>query len=100
MRKLTDVMPENVLDLLLLEFTTDDESTGTIHGSGCTQFSEKVLYSVLWRSVHTLANIRDVRKHCLLVPFSCNTRRRDNVSFTGVGKEGWVSGVQLAIEAS
>ena len=100
MRKLTNVMPENVLDLLLLEFTTDDESTSTIHGSSCTQFSEKVLYSVLWRPVHTLADIRDVREHCLLISFSCDARRCDNVSLAGVGKESWVGGMQLAVEAS
>ena len=93
-------MPENVLDLLLLEFTTDDESTSTIHGSSCTQFSEKVLYGVLWRSMHTLADIGDVCEHCLLVSFSCDTRRRNNVTFACVGKEGWVGGVQLAVKAS
>merc|ERR1712029_1156138 len=55
-----NVATKNVLDLLLLETTLDDEATGTVHGTGGTQFSEQELCHVFVSTLHTLADFGDV----------------------------------------
>lgn len=97
---LTDIMPQNVLDLLLLELATDNETTGTVHRASCTQFGEQVLDRVLRWSMHTLADIGNVCEHRLLVSFSGNAGRSNDVSFARVGEEGGVGSMELAVETS
>lgn len=45
--KHTDISSENVLNLLLLETTLDDQAASTIDGTTRTQLSEQELHDVL-----------------------------------------------------
>lgn len=67
---LTNIPSENVLDLLLLESTLDDQSSATIHGSTGTQLSEQELRNVLVRPLHPLTDVRNVGEDGLLVSFT------------------------------
>ena len=40
--KLTDISPQDVLDLLLLETTLDNQSPASVHGTARSQLSEQV----------------------------------------------------------
>lgn len=79
----TDVSPQNVLDLLLLETTPDNQPPATIHTSSRTQLSEQVLNDMLRLPVHPLADITDVGEDTLLVSFPVNARRGDRVPLAG-----------------
>lgn len=97
---LTNVVAKDIFDLLLLEFTSNDETASAVHRSCGTQFGEQILNSVLRRSVHALADIRDIGKHSLLVSFPCNTGRCDDITLASIGEQSGVSSMQLAVEAS
>ena len=79
----TDVTTKDVLDLLLLEATLDDQPTGAVHGTGGTHFCEHVLDNMLGLPVHPLADVGDVGKDRLLVPFSVDRGGRDGVPLSG-----------------
>lgn len=55
--RLTDVSSQHILDLLLLEATSDDKPTRTINGTGGTQFSKQVLDDMFWLPMHPFADI-------------------------------------------
>lgn len=93
---LEDVFPENVLDLLLLETTLDDQSSATVDGTVCTQFGKQVLSDVLLGTLHALADIGNVGKDGLLVTFTETLGRRDLVAS---GAAGCVVGVLLRQKA-
>ncbi len=95
----TDVATQDVLDLLLLETTLDDKTSGAVDGAGRTHFRKHVLDDVLGLPVHTFANVGDVGEDRLLVAFTCELRRRDCVTFAGGGKEGGVGSVKLRVES-
>ena len=77
----TDITPQDVLNLLLLETTLDNETSGSVNRAVRTHFSKHELNNVFRRSVHPLANITHIRKHGLLVPFTENLRGSNSVSF-------------------
>ena len=68
--RLTNIPPEDVLNLLLLESTLDDQSPRTIDGTTRTQLGEQELCDVLVCSLHTLADVGNVGKDGLLVSFT------------------------------
>ena len=98
-RVLTDVPTEDMLDLLLLEATLDNETAGTVDRAGGTHFREHVLDDVLGLPVHTFADVGDVGEDGLLVAFTCELRRRDGVTFAGGGEECGIRGVKLSVES-
>jgi len=75
-----DITSQNVFQLLLLEFTPNNQSLASINRSGGTQFGEQKLRHMFIVSLHSLANIRDIRKNSLLISFSEHLRRRDLVA--------------------
>ena len=77
---LTNISPENVLNLLLLETTLDDQSPGTVNGARSTQFSKQELSDVLVGPLHALANLGNVCENGLLVAFTQTLGRRDLVA--------------------
>jgi hypothetical protein len=84
-----DVSPENVLNLLLLETTLDNETAGTVDGTAGAQFGEQELGDVLVGTLHPLANLGDVGEDGLLISFTETLRRRDLVALDAVaGKIG------------
>ena len=97
-RVLTDVPTEDMLDLLLLEATLDNETAGTVDRAGGTHFREHVLDDVLGLAMHTLANVGDVREDGLLVSFTKDLRRRDRVPLPCGREQCGVGCVQLAVE--
>ena len=89
----TDITPQDVLNLLLLETTLDNETSGSVNRAVRTHFSKHELNNVFRRSVHPLANITHIRKHGLLVPFTKNLRGCDGVPLAGGREEGRVRSV-------
>ena len=77
---LTDVMSQDVLDLLLLELASDNETTSPIDRARCTQLGKQILNGVFRWSVHTLADVGDVGEHGLLVSFSGYLRRCNHIA--------------------
>lgn len=82
-----NVPPENVLNLLLLETTLDDQSAITSHGTAGTQLSEQELCDVLLGTFHPLADLGDVGEDGLLVAFTETLRRRDLVASCAGARE-------------
>lgn len=76
----TDISPQDVLNLLLLEATLDDQPSRSVYTAGRPQLSEQELCHMLVRSLHTLAYLSDVGEDGLLVPFAKTLRRRDFVA--------------------
>lgn len=68
--KLTDVSPQHVLNLLLLEPSLDDQSPRTIYTATRPQFCKDELHDMLLAPLHPLADIWNVRKDGLLVAFT------------------------------
>jgi hypothetical protein len=60
-----DVATEDVLNLLLLETTLDDQAAGSVNGTRGTQLSEQELGDVLVGTLHPLGNLGDVCKDSL-----------------------------------
>ena len=58
----TNVPPQNIFDLFLLETTLDDQSLATVDGPRSTQLGKQELNDVFWLPVHLLADILDVCK--------------------------------------
>lgn len=96
----TNVSPEDMLDLLLLEATLDDEARRTIDGASRSHFGEHELDDVLGLPVHPLTDIGDVGKDCLLIALTSELRGCDRVPPACGGKEGRVCSVELRIEAT
>jgi hypothetical protein len=84
---LDNVTPENVLNLLLLESTLDDEAARTVDGTAGTQFGEQELGDVLVGTLHPLANLGNVGEDGLLVAFTETLRGRDLVALDAVAGE-------------
>ena len=79
-----DVPPENVLNLLLLETTLDDQTAGAVDGTAGSQFGEQELSNVLVGTLHPLANFGNVGEDGLLVSFAETLRWRDLVALDAV----------------
>lgn len=92
LQKLTDVFSDNVLDLLLLETTLDDQPSASVNGTAGTQLGKKIGGKMLLGSLHTLRNIGDVGKDGFSVAFSHALGRGDLVA---LGSWGSVVGVSL-----
>ncbi|KAI6768341.1 hypothetical protein HG530_006350 [Fusarium avenaceum] len=90
---LTDVFSDDVLNLLLLETTLDDQSSATVYGTTGTQLSEQVSSNVLLSSLHALADIGNVGEDSLSVAFSHTLRRGNLVALCSGGN---VVGVPLS----
>ena len=67
---LANISPQNILNLLLLKPALDDQPPAPIHASTCPQFCEYELHDVLLTPLHSLADIRNVGKDSLLIPFA------------------------------
>lgn len=86
----TDVATEDLLDLLLLKATLDDQPTGAIHGTRGTHLREHVLDDMLGLPVHPLADVGDVGEDRLLVAFTQDLWRRDSITLASGVEEGGV----------
>lgn len=93
---LDDVLPQHVLQLLRLETTLDDQTSGTSGGAARTQFGEQECGDVLLGPLHTLANLGKVGEDGLLVAFTHALGRWDLVA---LGSSGGVVGVLLGEKA-
>ena len=82
-----NVSPQNVLDLLLLETTLDDQSALTSHGTTGTQLGEQELCNVLLGTLHPLADLGDVGEDGLLVSFTETLGRWDLVASCAGARE-------------
>ena len=94
----TDVPAQDVLDLLALETTLDDQPSRAVHGAAGTHFGEHVLDDVLRLPVHTPADLGDVGEDGLLA-LAHDLRGRDREPLAGGLQELGVRGVQLGVEA-
>lgn len=84
-----NVSPQDVLDLLLLETTLDNETAGAVNGTTRTQFGEQELGNVLIGTLHPLTDLGDVGKDGLLVSFTETLRWRNLIALDAVaGKIG------------
>lgn len=99
MTVLTDIPSQDILNLLLLETTLDDETSRTVNGARSTQFSKQELRDVLVGSLHTLANLGNVCENGLLVAFTQALRRRDLVALAAARSKVGVVQLQLREEA-
>lgn len=75
----TDVSSENVLNLLLLETTLDNQTSATVHTAAGTQFGEQELHNVVVGTLHTLADVGDVGEDSTTVTFTQTLGRGDLV---------------------
>jgi hypothetical protein len=96
----TNVTPEHMLNLLLLEAAFDDKARRAIDRTGRTHFREHELNDVLWLPMHPLADVGDVRKNRLLVTLTRELRRRDGVPPPCGGQKSWVCCMELNVEAA
>lgn len=80
----TDIPPQNVLQLLLLELAANDQPLATVHGTAGTQLGEQELRDVLVVPLHALANVGNVCKDGLLVSFPHDLRRRNLVALAAI----------------
>ncbi len=63
---ITDILLEQILNLLLLEPTLDNQTLRSINRASRSHFSEQVLNDVLGLSAHSLTNITEIRECSLL----------------------------------
>jgi hypothetical protein len=98
--KLTDVFSDDVLNLLLLETTLDDQSSATVYGTTGTQLSEQVSSDVLLSSLHALADVGNVGEDSLSVAFSHTLRRGNLVALCSGGNMVGVPLGELVEETS
>jgi len=87
---LTNVLAENVLDLLLVETTTEDETLSTVHRSLGTQLGVEEHEDVLGLTVETTADVDKVGKRRLLGSLTGNLGRNNGVPALLAGKLGVV----------
>jgi hypothetical protein len=87
---LTNVLAQNVLNLLLVETTTEDKTLGTVHGSLGTQLGIQEHEDVLGLTVETTANVDKVGKRSLLGTLTGNLGRNNGVPALLAGKLGVV----------
>lgn len=78
--KHTDISPQHVFNLLLLETTFDDETPAAVDGAAGSQFGKQVGCNVLVGPLHPLANLGNVGKDGLLVTFAQALRWWDLVT--------------------
>lgn len=82
----TDISSEDVLNLLLLETTLDNQTPSAVDTSAGTQFGEQELHNVVIRTLHTLADIGDIGENGTTVTFTQTLRRRDLVRLGTAGE--------------
>jgi len=92
---LDDVLAQHVLQLLRLETTLDDQTSGACGRAARTQFGEQECGDVLLGPLHTLADLWEVGENGLLIAFSHALRRWDLVA---LGTSGGVVRVLLGQE--
>jgi hypothetical protein len=95
---LTDVLAQHVLDLLLVEATTEDETLGRVHRALGTQLGVQEHEDVLGLAVKTAADVDEVGKRRLLRSLAGDLRRNDGVPTLLAGELGVVD-VQEGVEA-
>lgn len=71
-----NVFPQNVLNVLLLETTTDNQPPAAVDGTRGTQLSKQVQGDVVLGTLHALGNLGNVGKDGLLVAFAHALRRQ------------------------
>lgn len=82
MPELTDIPPQDVLYLFWLEAALDHQSPRTVDTSRRTHLSKEELNDMLWRSVHTPADICDVREDGTADTLSEDLRWGDGVTLS------------------
>lgn len=78
--ELTNISSQDVLNLLLLEATLDDQPSRTIHAARRTQLGEQELRNMFVGPLHAPADLRDVGEYGLLVAFPETLRRWDLIA--------------------
>lgn len=82
-----DISSQDVLNLLLLETTLNDQTPATVDTAAGTQFGEQELHDVVVRTLHTLADVGDVREDGTTVTFTQTLRRRDLIRLGAAGQQ-------------
>jgi hypothetical protein len=78
---LTDVSPQNIFDLLLLEFSFNDKAPTSIYATSCTHFYQQETDNMSRLTVHTTTDITNVCKYGLLVAFAMDLWGSKSITF-------------------
>lgn len=98
-RKLTNVFPQDVFDVLLCISTLHNQPLLTINRTLRSQFGVQELNDVFWLSVHSSTNVHEVREQSLLCSFTSDLWWHNGVSSLLTGEFG-VVGVEKGEESS
>jgi len=85
--------------LLLLEPTTDDQSSAAVHTACGAHLREHKRNYVLRLAMHTPADVANVGEYGTLVAIPVDRGRREGVPFRTGKRESGVCGVERAEEA-
>lgn len=96
--RLTNIPPQHVLYLFWLEAALDDQPPRTVDTSSGTHLRKEELNDVFWRSVHTLADIRNVRKDGTANTFSEDLGWGNGVPLSCGGEKGRIRCVEGSVE--
>ena len=78
--QLTDITPENVFNLFLLEPALNDQPPATVHTAACAQFGKQELNDVFWLAVHLFADVANIDEQGALTTFSLDVWRCNRIS--------------------
>jgi hypothetical protein len=78
----TDIPPQDILNLFLLEFSFDDQSPTTIHTSSGAHFNEQERDHMCWFTMHSPAYVANVCEHGFLVSIPVDGRWSERISLT------------------
>ena len=81
----TDIPPQHILYLFLLESPLDNKTTSAIHAPRSSHLRKQELNNVFRLSVHSFTDIRDICEDRFFVSFSMDGGWGNRVSFTGGG---------------
>lgn len=92
----TDVSSQDILDLLLLEPTTDDQPPAAVHAARGAHLREHKRNDVLGLAVHAPTDITNVCEYGTLVSIPMDRGRRESVPLRTGERESGVCGVERA----
>lgn len=98
--KRTDISPQYILDLLLLETTPDHQSSATVHTTAGSQFSKQELHDVVVGPLHPFADINDIGKNGSPIAFAQTLRGGNLVGLGSAGEKIGMMAVDKAEETS
>ena len=98
-RQRTDVPPQDILDLLLLEPTADDQPPAAVHATRCAHLREHKGDNMLRLTMHAPADVTNVGEYRALVSVPVDRGRCEGVPLRTGERESGICGVERAEEA-